>query len=77
MWKAVKVKVEPLTPEAFAPFGHVIRSFDERQPEVAKGGLGTNEYEVRAAQGEEVDGSKVFETAFGRECIRLSDYRVD
>ena len=53
MWKAFKTKVEPLTPEAFAPFGHVIRSFEERQPEVAIGGLGTNDYEVRAAPGDE------------------------
>ena len=58
MWKVVKIQVEPLTPEAFAPFGHVIRSFEERQPEVAKGGLGTNAYEVRAARGDETGGER-------------------
>lgn len=37
--KVVKVPVEALTSEAFAPFGHVIRSYEERQPEIVKGGL--------------------------------------
>ncbi len=49
MWKTFKVKVEPLTPEAFAPFGEVIESFEEAKPEIAKGGLRTNAYTVTAA----------------------------
>ena len=58
MWEAVKIKVESLTPEAFAPFGHVIHSADERKPEVAIGGLGSNDYEVRAELGDEANGEK-------------------
>jgi ureidoglycolate hydrolase len=53
MWKLHKVKVEPLAPKAFAPFGHVIHSFEERQPEVAKGGLRTNAYTVKAGLGDQ------------------------
>ena len=53
MWKVIKVEVEPLEAEAFAPFGHVIRVFEERKPVVAKGGLTTNAYTVRAGVGEE------------------------
>ena len=37
MWKSFKVKVEPLTPETFAPFGEVIETFEEAKPEIAKG----------------------------------------
>ncbi len=39
MLKIVKVKVEPLTAEAFAPFGDVIRTYEEGRPEIVKGGL--------------------------------------
>ena len=53
MWKVIKVEVEPLEAEAFAPFGHVIRAFEERKPVVAKGGLKTNAYTVKAGVGEE------------------------
>ena len=48
MWKSFKVKVEPLTPEAFAPFGEVIESFEEAEPEIAKGGLRSAAYPVTA-----------------------------
>jgi ureidoglycolate lyase len=48
MWKIIKVKVEPLTPEAFKPFGEVIGSFEEAQPPVRKGGLKENAYTVTA-----------------------------
>ena len=44
--RIVKVKVEALTPEAFAPFGHVITSYEERQPEIVKGGLREKAIEV-------------------------------
>ena len=49
MWKSFKVKVELLTPEAFAPFGEVIETFEEAEPEVAKGGLRSAAYPVTAA----------------------------
>jgi ureidoglycolate lyase len=49
MWKIIKVKVEPLTPEAFEPFGEVIKSFDAARPEVRTGGLRENAYTVSAA----------------------------
>ena len=49
MWKSFKVKVEPLTPEAFAPFGEVIETFEEAKPEIAKGGLRSAAYPVTAA----------------------------
>ena len=48
MWKSFKVKIEPLTPEAFAPFGEVIESFEEAKPEIAKGGLRSAAYPVTA-----------------------------
>ena len=37
MWKSFKVKVEPLTPEAFAPFGEVIETFEEARTGDSKG----------------------------------------
>ena len=52
MWKSFKVKVEPLTPEAFAPFGEVIETFEEAEPEIAKGGLRSAAYPVTAALSE-------------------------
>lgn len=52
MWKSFKVKVEPLTPEAFAPFGEVIETFEEAKPEIAKGGLRSAAYPVTAALSE-------------------------
>ena len=62
MWEIVKVKVEPLEPEAFAPFGHIIRTFEERQPDVAKGGLTANAYPVTAGLGDgPKDGSGWYE----------------
>ena len=53
MWKVVKIPVEQLEQGTFAPFGHVISTFGERQPEIVKGGYATNEYEVFAAPGDE------------------------
>ena len=52
MWKSFKVKVEPLTSEAFAPFGEVIETFEEAKPEIAKGGLRSAAYPVTAALSE-------------------------
>ena len=49
MYKSVKVKVEPLTPEAFKPFGEVIETFEAAEPEIQKGGLRTNAYTVSSA----------------------------
>ena len=48
MLKIFKVKVEPLTPATFEPFGRVFQSFDEVKPEVRVGGLTENEYTVTA-----------------------------
>ena len=48
MLEIFKVPVEPLTPAAFAPFGSVIRTFDETRPEVRVGGLTENHYTVTA-----------------------------
>ena len=76
MWETVKIKVESLTPEAFAPFRHVIGSFDERQPEVAIGGLATNDYEVRAAQGNDADGGKTSLTDWSRVWSSNSIWRI-
>jgi ureidoglycolate lyase len=50
MLKIIKVKAEPLTPEAFAPFGDVIASFEEGRPEIRKGGLQEKEIRVSAEQ---------------------------
>ena len=33
----VKIPCEPLTPEAFAPFGDVIRTYEEAAPQIVKG----------------------------------------
>ena len=59
MWKNFKVKVEPLTPESFAPFGQVIERYEERKPEVRKGGYTQNEYTVTAALPRDADPQKV------------------
>ena len=48
MWGLIKIPVEPLVPEAFEPFGHVIRTFEERKPDKVKGGYATNAYPVLA-----------------------------
>jgi ureidoglycolate hydrolase len=48
MLEILKVAVEPLEPEAFAPFGQVISNFDEAKPEVVVGALIENAYTVRA-----------------------------
>ena len=48
MLEIFKVPVEPLTAAAFAPFGSVIRTFDEIRPEVRVGGLTEHEYTVTA-----------------------------
>ncbi len=44
MWKVVKIKVEPLLAATFAPYGHLIRSFEEREPDKVKGGYKTGAY---------------------------------
>ena len=49
MLKIVKVKVEPLTPKAFEPFGQALETFDETKPEVRVGALTENEYTVTAS----------------------------
>ena len=48
MLEILKVKVEPLEPAAFAPFGQVISTFDEAKPEVVVGALTENAYAVRS-----------------------------
>ena len=48
MSEVVKVKVEPLTPEAFAPFGVVIETYEEAEPEVVKGGLREKKFSVES-----------------------------
>ena len=53
MWNLVKIPVEPLVPETFAPFGHVIRTFEERKPDKVKGDYATNAYPVLATPGPE------------------------
>ena len=62
MWKSFKVKVEPLTPEAFAPFGEVIESFEAAKPEIAKGGLRSAAYPVTADLSEAPAGSETQKT---------------
>lgn len=59
MWKNFKLKVEPLTPETFAPFGQVIERFEERKPQVRKGGYTQNAYTVTAALPKDADPQKV------------------
>ena len=49
MLRVVKIKVEPLTTEAFAPFGQAIETFDEAKPEVRVGALTESEYTVTAS----------------------------
>ena len=51
MWNVVMIPVEPLLPETFEPFGHVIKTFEERQPDIVKGGYTTNAYSVLAECG--------------------------
>ena len=53
MWELIKIPVEPLVTEAFERFGHVIRTFEERQPDKVKGGYATNAYPVLAERGTE------------------------
>jgi L-rhamnose mutarotase len=59
MWKPFKVKVEALTPESFAPFGQVIGRYEERKPEVRKGGYTENAYTVTAGLPPDADPKKV------------------
>ena len=44
MLEILKVAVEPLVQETFAPFGQVISSFDEAKPEAVVGALTENAY---------------------------------
>ena len=46
MLEVLKVKVEELTRESFAPFGKAIATFDEAKPEVVVGALEEHAYEV-------------------------------
>jgi len=39
MPRIIRVHVEPLTPDAFAPFGDVIETYEAGRPEIVKGGL--------------------------------------
>ena len=48
MLNTIKVKVEPLDPTTFAPFGQVIWTFEEAKPDVAVGALTENAYTVQA-----------------------------
>ena len=48
MLEILKVAVEPLAQETFAPFGQVISSFDEAKPEAVVGALTENAYTVRS-----------------------------
>ena len=43
MWKSVKIKVEHLRPEYFAPYGHLIGSLEERKPDIVKGNYSSYE----------------------------------
>ncbi len=49
MIKVVKVKVEPLSAETFAPFGEVIQTYEEANPEIVKGGLREKEIPVSSS----------------------------
>ena len=53
MWQTVKIKVEPLEAEIFAPFGQIIHTFEEGKPEKVKGDYATGAYPVTAERGEE------------------------
>ena len=46
MWKTQKIEVEQLDAVTFAPYGHVIRSFEERKPDKVKGDYATAAYTV-------------------------------
>ena len=48
--RVIRVPVEPLTEEAFAPFGEVIHSFEEKHPEVVKGGLRRKEIAISSTE---------------------------
>lgn len=62
MWNVIKLPIERLTPESFTAFGHVINTFQERQPELAKGGYRTKEMEVFSETGDEpIDGPAWYE----------------
>ena len=48
--EVIKVPVEPLTKQAFAPFGEIISTFREVRPEVVKGGLREKEIPVSSSE---------------------------
>ena len=57
MWKTVKISVEPLRPEYFAPFGHLISSLEERLPDKVKGNYSSKEMRACAeVSGDQKDG---------------------
>ena len=43
MYKSVKIKVERLKPEYFAPYGHLINSLEEHRPDIVKGNYSSYE----------------------------------
>ncbi len=48
MLNIIKVKVEPLDPTIFVPFGQIIWTFEEAKSDVAVGALTENAYTVKA-----------------------------
>lgn len=57
MWKPVKIKIEHLQAEYFAPYGHLIRSPEERMPDKVKGHFSSYEKHAFAEiTGERQDG---------------------
>ena len=44
--RVVKVPIEPLTPDAFAPFGDVIECFEDAEPEILKGNFRNKEIPI-------------------------------
>ncbi len=57
MWTPVKIKIEHLYPEYFAPYGHVIHTPDERMPDKVKGHCVSGEKQAFAEiTGERKDG---------------------
>jgi ureidoglycolate hydrolase len=58
MWKSVKIKIERLRPEYFAPYGHLITSLEERRPDIVKGNHSSYEKHAYAeiSAGERKDG---------------------